>query len=333
MTMTDDPISSRKTIPYSWGLLDSEDGRPDFDSVLLPNPYASMFMEDVSYDVFPLQRRLNCGPIKVKVHPDDGVTRGLVTRSISRSWNGDIASAVGDFCRACAQTLVMYSSAAYEIVYNGNWNEGTMRAFELDSVHPLSLVIDGNQLYQRVPMQVADDQNLPQRVSLIRDNIVRIEPSAGVRSALDRVRQWTQRLPTMTLAPKFFMNQTGPENGDWGYDIKEFHRTQIEALAEATSGTGWLARNMLNEFCNEYYTFYRFLKFERFKAQIRTCILSGLNTALEIVGRKTNTAISLKVEGLPGVSDVDDVIAELRSGTSTFDEIVTKATFHKQANS
>ena len=94
------------------------------------------------------------------------------------------------------------------------------------------------------------------------------------------------------------------------------------ALAKITKDFGWDARNSFEKEALEYYLLYRYLKFEKFRIELRNSILDTLNVGLELVGKQLGFDSKILVDGLPTLDEVQASYNHLLQGDIPFSEVL-----------
>lgn len=304
--------------------------------------YTRMFIEDVQY-VVPFPRQHPSWEAALVGDTDDKtsstVTEALPSRYGS-GFNRSLTEAYRDFSATCAQTIVAYGRAAYEIVYSlppdGERTAGggaqPARAAEEDrpdaeSRHPAGFRLTpvrpyvrspGGRHYQYVPRLDADDDPFG-RSNTEPPRWIRFDPSRIVVIELPRERRrqvsraWNGLVRANALygaTSQLLMSGSTP-----GYDLEAHKRAADVSVARATRDVGWNVRMLFGERQLEPYQLRRQLQFVRFKFEIRDAITAGLDEAISKAGRHLGFDASVELRGVPRVKDVDDALAELDKGT------------------
>jgi hypothetical protein len=106
------------------------------------------------------------------------------------------------------------------------------------------------------------------------------------------------------------------------FDTDHYRKTETASLLEVTRLTGWSVRGRLSGELLEYYVLERFLRFEKFKAELRGVLLSGINQLLAMIGERDGFGAGIELKGLASVSDVAQARAKLCAGNLPFNEII-----------
>ncbi len=317
-------LRSQESVRYATDLARRNDpvlGRqPDYFRMLYPH----MLIEDVSLRIMPIGGRSK-RPFRVIISPpNDGVERVVaagVSRRESTGARGELAVAVCDFVRDCAQTIMAFGEAIHEIVYLVDPQSGGKVGFELVFIQPRTVERKRGRLLQYVPADVAADLRVPRYVVLTAERILVFRLPARFQRIHDRMMESLGGLSTPVL-PEFALRQKAEGIPAVPFDMQVHERTQKLALAQATKLLGWNARGLLQNAILEFYWLHRELLFERFLIELRGEILTSLNEGLVVIGREMNFSGEVVVEGLPTLADVDAAQEALALGARPFKEII-----------
>src|ERR1017187_115224 len=133
--------------------------------------YTSMLIDDASLFVMPIS--MSRSGAKAMLDPPNDAADDLAAYALRRDCDGrDLGEAVCDFIRDCAQTIVEYSYAPYEIVYLYSPESDVAVGFELFSINPSTHLMEDNQLVQYVPERYVASGNFPSRIKVNPDHLV-----------------------------------------------------------------------------------------------------------------------------------------------------------------
>ena len=124
------------------------------------------------------------------------------------------------------------------------------------------------------------------------------------------------------ISPDFFMKELAAGFRKTPYDVTKHYHLRNVALAEITKDFGWDARNSFEKEASEYYLIYRYLKFEKFRIELRNSILDTLNAGLELVGKQLGFNTKILVNGLPTLDNVQTTYNHLLQGDIPFAEVL-----------
>jgi hypothetical protein len=282
-----------------------------------------MLIEDVRNGVMPYSRTSKW-PLKARVEPADSDTEDLIEQAISsRDYRSRLYEAVTEFVHDCAALMMAYGKAIYEIAYLLD-SENKPAAFVLLHFLPSSVKVEGKRLMQYIPESVRRELELPtEAIELTPENIITFELPTYMRDDYESMMTALYVPGEVASMPDFVLPSMKGEIAPVPFDVNKFSRDQKMAVAEATKLIGWNARQIADdEFITEYYWLHRHLLFERFKVEVRTSILSTLNEAITRAGKKLGFAGQIIVEGLPILTDVQDIQEALAGGNKKFGDVI-----------
>jgi hypothetical protein len=281
-----------------------------------------MLIQDVYTQIIPIGGQSKKESFKIDLVPSSETVEALVASAL-KSRNNErhpkLASAVADFIQECAQSVMTFGEAVYEIVCFSNPADQQVMKFEFEYVRPLTVTRRHGQFVQIVPQVVVERRRGPSFIGLPADRILIFEPP--LRDSLARVLESLAVL-SENLMPGFALQNLQEASSKLHFDFANQLRSQKLALAEAGAAIGWNARGLLQEDMLEFYQLSRQLSFERFKIDLRASILNTLNEGLTLAGKQMGFDAQVIVEGLPTISDVEMAQSELESGSKAFGEIL-----------
>jgi hypothetical protein len=308
----------------TWYQTDETRNHPALNS--LPNyeesHYTRMLIEDVSNGAMPYSG--SKWSVNARLDPSESEIEELVEEAISRNdYRRNFYEVIAEFAQECAAWMMTYGKAVYEIAYMYE-DDNKPVAFTLFSVIPNSIKAEKGKLKQYVPGSVVRESELPSDViELTPENFITFELPPYMRSEYTPMMDALYAQGSLTSMPDFVLSSMKGEIHPVPYDLKKFSRDQKMAVAEATKLIGWNARQAPNdEFKTEYYDLHRFLRFERFKLEVRNSILLTLNQAIARAGKKLGFECQIKVEGLPTLTDVQDAHKALAQGSKKFIDVI-----------
>jgi hypothetical protein len=281
-----------------------------------------MLIEDVSLGIMPIGGRTKRSGFKVAVTPPSKSVGELIWGALERrDHSRDFAGAVCDFFRECAQTIMIFGEATYEIVYLSEPNEKAPSGFELMIIQPRTVTRRGGQFVQYVPEGVAKQRRVPRYIPLSADRILEFGAPPFVRRKLTNIMANLGILSTL-LMPEFALQLPQENTPQVPYDASMHVKAHKLAIAEASKFIGWVDRGLFEDEALEYYTLHRLLLFEMFKVEMRNGILSTLNEGLTRAGKELGFTGQLEIEGLPTLKDVEVARINLAEGKCTFKEVL-----------
>jgi len=284
-----------------------------------------MLIEDIQTQILPYEGRSRKTPFSIELDPASDTLEPLVASAFKgrdHYSRHELARAVADFIRECAQSVVCFGQATYELVYLSREEEpGKYVAFELEQVRPLTVKRSGNKFIQTIPAEVAKKLAVPRFIDLPAESILMFELPTSLKKFVSRTLDSLAVL-SEKLIPEFAMKDFATAASLYRYDSANQVYSQKLALAEAGKQIGWNARMLFNEEMLEFYQLKRQLRFERFKLQLRDSILETLNRGLVTAGTALGFQAKIKVSGLPTLSDIELAEADLESGGKAFGDIL-----------
>jgi hypothetical protein len=232
----------------------------------------------------------------------------------------DIKRSVCDFVPRIASRLLQREKVVFEIVSLRDPKTNELVGCDLFEINVQTLTFEKNQVFQRVPSQIAAERNVPTIIDLDIERLAVFSLPPEFRD-LAKIKQALGRLGGGSLTQ---MYEASRQDTNLGYDIKDHIRSEHLAIAAATRTTGWSANQTqtLYELFTEYYVLHRQLVFQRFIIGLREWILINVN---EVVGRIANLwgkTASIEVSGLPILADVQRAQFELAQGARTFASVL-----------
>jgi hypothetical protein len=313
--------SSRRSVSYYSDLQGREGplGRTPRDYFSLQ--YPRMLIEDISLGIMPIGARSKNASFKVSLTPDDKRIEKLIETGIrSEDSTRGFPAAVCDFFRECAQTMMGYGQAIFEIVTFSNPETQAIESFQLAFIQPRTLFNRWGKACQHLPKAVAEERNLPEHVYLDSERILRFKFPKSIQHLSPGYME-SLSLLSGKLFPDFAM-QDITEKRAVPYDSTDYLRWRRRALADATKEIGWNSRSLFEEDALEYYTIHRQLIFERFKIELRNSILDTLNHGIKCLGDLMGFKAEIRIEGLPTVDDVENAQSNLSNGRKAFKELL-----------
>lgn len=317
----DDVVRSRRSVFFYRDYLPAEDKarRPEQYWAQL---YPHMLFEDVRWGVAPIGGRSESGDFKVSLVPEDQRAQDLIEAGLAREgYSHDLADSVCDFLQECARLAVAYGGAAYEVAHLSDEEGGELKGFELVLIPSGTVRERRGRLVQRLPTAFARSRGFSPEIELERDDVLLVSLPESQRRQLRRMLDSLSFLSTNIMPEWVF--QFSPMDPKRPPFEEGLHVTSRKlALVEATREIGWDARGLFADEILEFYQLLRFLRFERFKADLRALILSRVNDCLLRIGRRLGFEGRIEIEGLPTGDEIESAEEALRSGARPFTEIV-----------
>lgn len=296
------------------------------DAVLLRRPnylrrlYPGMLIEDVANHLIPSSSHNTA--FQVTLEPKDTKAEKLIAVALNRDdYHTDLISATRNFFVQCAQTVMAFGEASYEIVYLSNPDDGAVVEFQLVFIQPLTVMLRRGQLVQYIPAEVARARNGSQYIPLVSDRVITFPLPVSVQKGYGAMMEGLAFLSNHKV-PDFVFEVGDDGSRQTSFDFTAHIRLEKQALAEAAKLIGWDARNLFREETLQYYDLYRALVFERFKIELRTTLLEKVNEALTLAGQKIGFSEELRISGLPTFKMVEEAQTHLSVGDQPFQEIL-----------
>ena len=283
--------------------------------------YPHMFIEDVKLGIMPISGIVSKKKFNISLDPPDPKLQEIVENAISPDrYHHDLAGIICDFIANCAVNLLIYETVIYEVVYLSEPKNGKVVGFELVQINPFTLVQRGNSLSQFLPDEHTKKLSERRCIELQPERILTFKLPVNIQGKLDQIME-SMRILSLT-SPDFFMKELAAGFRKTPYDVTTHYHLRNVALAKITKDFGWDARNSFEKEASEYYLIYRYLKFKKFRMELRNIILDTLNAGLELVGKQLGFNTKILVNGLPTLDDVQTAYNHLLQGDIPFGEIL-----------
>lgn len=283
--------------------------------------YPHMFIEDVKFRIMPIGGRASKKEFNISLDPPDLKTQKIIENALSLdTYSHDLAGIIGDFVSDCAVNLLIYETVTYEIVYLSEPKNGKIVGFELVQINPFTLVQRGNSLSQFLPDELTKQLSERRLIELKIERILTFKLPVNIQGKMDQIME-SMRILSLT-SPDFFMKELTAGFRKTSYDVTAHYHLRNVALAKITKDFGWDARNSFEKEASEYYLIYRYLKFEKFRIELRNSILDTLNAGLELVGKQLGFKTKILVNGLPTLDDIETANNHQTKGDIPFGEIL-----------
>jgi hypothetical protein len=283
--------------------------------------YPHMFIEDVKLRIVPIGGRVSKKEFNISLEPPNPRIQEIIEDALSPDrYHHDFAGVICDFIADCAVHLLIYETVTYEIVYLSDPKNGKTVGFELVKINPFTLVHKGNSLWQFLPDEHSKKLRERHCIELQPDRALTFRLPVAIQEKLDQIME-SMRILSLT-SPDFFMKELAAGVRKTPYDVTAHYHLRNVALAKITKGFGWNARNSFEKEASEYYLIYRYLKFEKFRIELRNMILDTLNAGLELAGKQLSFNNKILVNGLPTLDDVQSAYDHLAKGDIPFAEVL-----------
>ena len=291
--------------------------------------YPRMFIQDVSNGLLPLAFRSDKDSFSVTLdQPNESVEEIIaVGLSSTNSWAlaayRDLKDALPYFLKECAQRVITFGSATYEIVFAKSVDSNSTVGFELKPVTPKSIVVRKGKVYQYFPEAIAKILEKPQYVEVHPDSLITFSLHKDFQKSYFSMIEALAVL-SQDIVPRELSAFDEQGRRMVPFNVQEFKRAESIALARVVKDTGWNARALFAEQSLEFYQLHRVLRFECFKADFRNSLISSLNKALQVIGKEMNFEVTLRLLGVLEPSDIQSLLTKLEQGALGFEDVLKK---------
>jgi hypothetical protein len=281
--------------------------------------YRRMLVEDAANGLVPYG---DSSKFKVSLEPENAELEYLIGEGLSRDgYRPYLSDSVRSFLREATQTVFAFREAPYEIVYLSDPETEELVTFGLSFILPWTLKRHSKGWVQTIPPAYAEQIKSQPQIHLPGDSILHLHLPTTIDRYFDSMMADLESLGHDML-PEFGMSVLNNTARDFGFDFQEWRRWHNVAINQATRASGWNARNVFPEEVTEYYFVQRFLRFEKFKLEIRESLVSQLNEMLQTVGKQLGFTAKIVVSGLPDAAQVDQSMQDLESGAVSFADVM-----------
>ena len=281
--------------------------------------YSRMLVEDVANGLVPYGSRPD---FKVSLETANPQVESLVAEGLDRDgYRPYLSESLRDFLREAAQTVLAFREATYEIIYFSDPETDKLVTFGLAFILPWTLKRKRDAWVQSIPPAYRERTSGESEIHLPADSVFQVRLPKSIDQYFVAIMKDLEALGR-DMYPTFGMPVHGSPVRDIGFDFQEWHKCHDIALAQATRAPGWNARNSFPDDVTEFYYVQRFLRFERFKLEIRESLITQLNGLLQNVGNRLDFSAKIVVSGLPDASRLDRSMHELESGTAAFADVM-----------
>ena len=147
-----------------------------------------MLIEDVHTQIIPYESFAKKKTFAIELIPESQTVESLVASAFKGRNDysrGELTTAVADFLRECAQSIVCFGETIYELVYlSRNEEPEKLVAFEFQPVPPLSVKRSGSKFIQNIPPETANRLGVQSSIELPAESILFFELSSFLSSSL-----------------------------------------------------------------------------------------------------------------------------------------------------
>jgi len=275
--------------------------------------YSHMFTQDLQIGVVPSGLgRSRHKDFTVKFLGSDDACRNALNllEQLCEYERHDQVRVVCDAVEQIARDLSWQGCACYEICYDSTNNPYLIR-FPSNGFHKL-----GFFFLQLIPKGDWDFWK-KKFVVLPKSKVFYFEMprvfggKSGYKKMLRNIKRFSY------LGPEFWRNNLDTRETVKGYDPMSYIRDVEKYHGKITRKWGWNRRDWSQERCTEYFTFYKFIKFNLAKAVLREQIILEINKLLS----RLNISCQIEMLGIPTSSDIRVMLDRMDSGDMSFTEV------------
>ena len=280
-------------------------------SVKRSHHYESMFTQDIALGLVPYSGISSSKNITTEIEASD--TDRLLAQSVLHSVSrfegrGDIESCIFNAIRKIAENISWSGCAHFEVLHGKK--QVYLLGFTSVNLYKLPLYY-----LQIVPRE--DRGIWGRKGSLIRDSkIWRIE----IPSELGGLKEYKKTLNMLqnhnSIGPRFFQKDIERGITNNYFDFNKYQRENSISLNRATTNWGWNRRDRNQEYCTEYYTVYKEIRFKYAQAVLIKHIVSEINSLF----KRIELDAVVNVFGKPSPSEIMQLEKDLWLGRIVFDE-------------
>lgn len=248
----------------------------------------------------------------------------LVRRTDSaRTHYEGFQQALPEFAHMVTRSIIAHQPLVYEIRFGRNpKSKGIEKvAFSLVFAPGARLLRRGRRVIQILPAPVADEYG-GQRIRIPRpdDTFVFGVPKRW-RKHLKRARRAARLYDMLQRRSLKRAADAMRERATCDDPAREL-RSSRTMLARATAALGWFGRGLFTEYVNDFHTFERAIRWERFCLDLLSGILEELQRAVERIGTEVHSPCRLVVTPTTRGESISELRRRLRTGQVSFGELI-----------
>ena len=287
------------------------------------NFQTGMLLDDFNLHIVPYRGNGDAYELSVEETPSRQVTNALSL------WGNETGA--DSFIRAVASTLLTEHEVWLEMVFQTDDRDGL--PFRPILVHGVRRMATG-KLMQIVPAMDAPHYHShgnttqePQTIELDSERMINVAlpekyPSQLLNKLVDDLTETDLHNP---LKAQWIMEgMTGQRRDTPAFDVSEAVRTHKLCTAQAALPIGWTARETLyggERVLNDYYHYWRELRFLHFRSSIRKSAEEALREVLSNAAAKCGFKVSITTSGLYTPPEVEKIICDYEAGKITFSAV------------
>ncbi len=287
------------------------------------NLNASLFIEDAAENLFPLDGRVGVRCV-FRLAPEDGRISRVVASGFGgfdyHGASGRLEACLVGFGVRSIHDLLSKGLQTYEVAPKVD-AKGRTVGFGV-------VQVDGARRVAGVTWQIVPKGALtfamgegPKTVDRHR---VRIPKDRVVHMSLPReYRRLSRGLRVLAdverPVPEFVLESIGDAPSSLArYDANELQQMRQRAIASITRRAGWNGRWVFDDAATGYYLMRRFLRFEAFKARLRSTVVDAVNRILAIAGAAVGFEAVASLHHLPTLDEIRVSCDDLAAGRLDF---------------
>jgi hypothetical protein len=281
--------------------------------------YERMLTEDLGH-LFPYDRGHQAG-FTAQVQSSAPDVEQLIVNALPVYYRPahSLADGIRHFANDLAQYLVR-GPAIIEIELFLDAEGQPARAFDLHIIEQGSVARRGGRLIQFVaPTQSNTWHKGQPYVPLDRDTVVTIDVAAPDRNTLDRAFRVLSQADGQQFVATNMITRPG---GSEGFVFDDHRRLVSTRVLSETRSLGWDGRRLFSEGVLEPYWIWRHLQFARFQLGLRTAILTGIQSVIDVAGIALGFEAKLVVSNVLEASDIDHAEQSFIAGTMSLVDLV-----------
>ena len=239
-----------------------------------------LLIDDIGSEVISFSFRNN---YTVRIKPENTEFEKIVSNAFSNDrdhlyfQSGPLIENTRNFFQSTAKILASYGECIYEFVDLLDQETGELKAFEVSLIEPQTLKRKRKKWVQYVPKAIAVSRNIDRYIPVESERLLIFRLPEQFH------KKWMQIMKNLAstedLIPEFGFPSFGAQQNKVPFDFNQHHILREQFVARLTNEIGWNMRKYPHDGMLEYYWFHRFLKFERFKIELR---ISFLNTLIKV---------------------------------------------------
>lgn len=241
----------------------------------------------------------------------------IVSAALSDRMVPSLQDGVRDLVSSTAQHLVFGGPCTYELAFlfpPDAKSDDHPVGFELPLITPGTLSTRDRAPIQYVLPSLSDlrDANGLSYVTLNPDRLMQFTLPEDLVAPVGRLVSFLETANKEQNKEYGLMEQSVIKRTDYEFSAHKLEQGQL--FAEVTRPVGWNVRELFSDNQLEPYVTWRRIRFLEFKVKLRDRILDRLNDVMKLAGSKLGFEVTIQLEGLPTIEDIDRAKDDLRTG-------------------